>query len=154
MINEEAVEVGGKVCIPQEIVAHSDACKAKKPRTTAQLPVFRSASNQMFLATQIMQRTARKLTRYADIMLTNADEVCRFVALANETHLVDDRVYYISQAIATNTVLRNYFGIAEKLLMVSSRQHKELRKLSENVGAQLAAWRAYTEREGIQSNVR
>ncbi len=138
------------VTLTREEIARSNAAKEKRIRGTAQLPAFRAASNLLFSVTEIIIRCPRKLSRYTDLMLSDMSEVCKSIALANESK-GDERSWYICNALSLLYVVRNYFVILLHVGVLSKDVCNKLRKEVDKLMAQLVAWRHSTNRQGFQT---
>lgn len=67
------------VVMPQEAIAASNATKAKREKTLAQLPVFRTASNLLFVVTVIVKAGPRSLRRFYDGLLLELHKDKRYI---------------------------------------------------------------------------
>ena len=123
------------------------ASQTKHLRTTAQLPVYRTASNILFLLTEVTRDVPRKLLRLTDRVLLDATELLKTIALANE-YRGEDRCYYLSLALANVQVVKTTMGIMKHMGYIRKERHALLMTKLKAVAAQVVAWRDSVKREG------
>ncbi len=123
------------------------ASQTKHLRTTAQLPVYRTAANILFLLTEITRDVPRKLLRFTDRVLLDASELLKTIALANEFR-DEERRYYLSLALANIQVIRTGANILRKLGYIRKEHTTQLTNELKSVAAQVTAWRDSLKREG------
>lgn len=123
------------------------ASQTKHLRTTAQLPVYRTAANILFLLTEITRDVPRKLLRLTDRVLLDATELLKTIALANE-YRGEDRCYYLSLALANVQVVKTTMGIMKHMGYIRKERHALLMTKLKAVAAQVVAWRDSVKREG------
>lgn len=72
--------------LTEDILKGAEANKSqqKKKRTTAQLPIYRDASNLLYIIMRVMYHAPRKMTKALDEAIVCGTELCRSLALANE----------------------------------------------------------------------
>ncbi|MGM9759467.1 MAG: hypothetical protein ACI30I_05045, partial [Parabacteroides sp.] len=128
-------------------IKHSESMKAKRMKTTAQLPAFRDSSNFIYMTTVMTDKCPRKLIKFADEFIKTACEISKSIALANETRGTD-RAMYISNAIALLYVSKSYIVILNKRGIVSKDDKNKTAKEADKLLAQLIAWRDFTSRQG------
>ena len=135
------------VILTQREINHSEAMKAKRMKTTAQLPAFRDSSNFIYMVTVMINDCPRKLVKFADEFISTACEISKSIALANETR-GEDRAMYISNAIALLYVVKSYVVILNKRGIISKDDKNKSAKEVDKLQAQLIAWRDFTIRQG------
>ena len=116
-------------------------------RTTAQLPVYRTAANILFLLTEVARDVPRKLLRLTDRVLLDASEVLKTIALANEFRGAE-RGYYLSLALANIQVIKTNVGIMKNMGFIRKERQTLLASLLKSLAAQVAAWRDSIKSEG------
>ena len=84
------------------------ASQTKHLRTTAQLPVYRTAANILFLLTEITRDVPRKLLRFTDRVLLDASELLKTIALANEFRDEERRLHAVTCAATLLSSLVNW----------------------------------------------
>jgi len=123
------------------------AKRAAEPRTVAQLPAYRDASNILYFLTQLTAKTPRKLTRFSDRILSDASELLKCISLANEFR-GEQRAYYLTLALANVSVIKTYVVSLQKLGIISNKQVDRLKTLLKGLTAQIVAWREFTKSLG------
>lgn len=116
-------------------------------RTTAQLPVYRDCSNLLFIVMRVMYHAPRKMTKPLDEAAACAAEMCRSIALANETRGVE-RASCINIAIANANTLNTIVGSLAYLEVISKQTGKDFKKKIGRVLAQCIGWRESATRQG------
>lgn len=139
--------------IPQEAIAVSDAAKAKREKTLAQLPVFRTASNLLFVVTGVVKDGPRSLRRFYDCMLADVSEVLKAIGMADVSRNPGDRVWYIDSALVLVYVVRQQYLVLHRLGLIEKDADKKTRGLVKSIIAQLVGWRDYTRSEGAYPSV-
>lgn len=141
------------VVIPQEAIAASNATKAKREKTLAQLPVFRTASNLLFVVTVIVKAGPRSLRRFYDGLLSDATEILKSIGMADACRNGEERAWYIDSALVLTFVVRQQIAILFKLGLIEKDQHNKMKGLLRSMIAQFIGWRDYTRSEGAVTSV-
>ena len=124
-----------------------EGASKKRVQTTAQLPVYRTATEAMLLLADAVKNTPRKLLRYTDRVLLDAGELLKCLAIANEFR-GEERRYYLTLALADVQVVKTNALILKRQGCLSGDRYSTLTKQLKSVGAQVAAWRDSVKREG------
>lgn len=127
--------------------AESNKDRMKRKRTTAQLPIYRDASNLLYIIMRIMYHAPRKMTKPLDEAVACGAEMCRSIALANELRGVE-RVTAINIALATTNALATIVGSLGYLGVISKAETKDLRKKASVIIAQCIGWRESATQQG------
>ncbi|MBO5546177.1 MAG: hypothetical protein J5951_05910 [Bacteroidales bacterium] len=141
------------VVIPQSAIEASNAAKAKRERTLAQLPVFRTASNLLFVVTGVVKGGPRPLRRFYDGMLADVTEIMKAVGMADASRNPDDRVWYIDSALVLTYVVRQQHLVLHRLGLIEKDADKKMKGLVKSMIAQLVGWRDYTRSGGAVPSV-
>ncbi len=134
--------------IPQSVVESSDASKAKREKTLAQLPVFRTASNLLFVVAGVMKCGPNSIRKFFDEILTDVAEMMKAIGMADASRNPEDRSWYIDSAIVLAYVVRQELIVLLKLEVIGKDTHNKMKALVRSVVAQLVGWRGYTRSEG------
>lgn len=86
--------------------------KERKPRSTAQLPVYREASRLAYVLFRVLKTSPRKMTKMWDESMACAMEILKTLAMANELS-GEARMSYISMAIAKSIGCRYSIPISD-----------------------------------------
>lgn len=121
--------------------------KERKPRSTAQLPVYREASRLAYVLFRVLKTSPRKMTKMWDESMACAMEILKTLAMANELS-GEARMSYISMAIANAYALNTIIVSAEHLRVIGSREAEDMRKKTDCIIAQSIGWRESIRREG------
>lgn len=143
MENEESPGV----LLSQEEVQECQNRKAKMPRSTTQLPVFRDAGNLLYFVTVVMAKAPRSLRRFVDRATDDADEICKAIALA-DLNRNEERCFYIDGAIANAYAVQMHAEIAWRHHVIDKDMKNKMQALVKRIVAQLVAWRDYTQKAG------
>ena len=141
------------VVIPQEAIEASNAVKAKREKTLAQLPVFRAASNLLFVVSGVVKDGPRSMRRFYDTMLSDTTEIMKAIGMADISRNPDDRAWYIGSALVLITVVRQQCLVLHRLGLVEKDADKKMKGLVRGITAQLVGWRDYTRSEGALPSV-
>ena len=120
---------------------------AKSKRTTAQLPIYRDASNLLYIVMRVMCHAPRKMTKALDEAVASGTELCRSLALANEVRGAE-RVAAINIALANAYTLSTLIWSLAFLEIISKPVSKDLRKKINAIVAQGIGWRESVTRQG------
>ena len=134
--------------VPDDVVAASNAKKAKRKKTLPELPVYRASANLKFVIVSLMVKAPRRLTKFYDEMLMTVSELSKSIGLADISHDRVDRVWYINSALTLAYELRNDFTILHRLGIIGHDDENKMKALAKSVIAQLVAWRDYTGNQG------
>lgn len=148
-MNDFEKKASGFSEVPPEAVEHSEATKAKRERSLAQLPVYREASKLLEMTVRFVLVGPQSLRRYYDTLILNASEILKAIALADRAK--DDRetrVYYIDWAYSLVNVEKTYFGILHRAGLLRKGDNDRLKATVGCITAQLVGWRDYTRGEG------
>lgn len=139
--------------IPQEAIAASNAAKAKREKSLAQLPVFRTASNLLFVVTGVVKAGPRSLRRFYDGIFSDVSEVLKSIGMADASRNGEDRAWYIDSALVLTYVVRQQIAVLFKLGLVEKDSHNKMKGLLRSIVAQLIGWRDYTRSGGAVTSV-
>jgi hypothetical protein len=142
-------ELGSTVVIPQQVIADSNAKKARKKKTLPELPVYRASANLKFVIAEMMTRAPRRLTKFYDEMLMTSSELSKSIGLADISLSSADRVWYINSALTLAYSIRNDFTIMFRLGVIGRDFDNKAKSLVKSIVAQLVAWRDYTGNQGV-----
>ncbi len=118
-----------------------------RKRTTAQLPVFREASNLVYIVMKTMYHGPRKMTKTLDEAVACSVELCRSLAMANEVRGAE-RVAYCNIALANANTLNVVATSLAYLGALPPQTAKDFRKRIGRVTAQVIGWRESVTRQG------
>ncbi len=118
-----------------------------RKRTTAQLPVFREASNLVYIVMKTMYHGPRKMTKTLDEAVACSVELCRSLAMANEVRGAE-RVAYCNIALANANTLNVVATSLAYLGALPSQTAKDFKKRIGRVTAQVIGWRESVTRQG------
>lgn len=169
----------GGVVVPSQTVADSEAKKKQQKRTLSQLPVYRAASNLLFVVAEIVNHGPKHMRKFFDLMLTKADDVLNAIGMADVSRTDEDRVWYINSALVMIQSERTYFIILQRLGIMPTTKRQPVHKkadgeelkapkieyadrmskdlankvdaLLKSITAQLVAWRDNPRGEGVPS---
>lgn len=79
----------GGVVIPPQTVAQSNATKAARKKTMAQLPVYRAACNLLYVIVIITKRCPKSIRKFTDQIIYDCTELIKAIGMAQ---FVDDFV--------------------------------------------------------------
>ena len=102
------------VLISQDAIENSLHKKAQRKLTLAQLPVYRAVGNLKFVIIGIAKNAPRNLRRFTDSLYEEADNLATSIGSADVSFSVEDRRWYIGQAIVFVKNLRQDFVILNK----------------------------------------
>lgn len=153
MMQEKLSQSFHGVEIPQSAIEASNAAKAKREKTLAQLPVFRTASNLLYVVSGVVKCGPRSLRRFYDCMLADVTETMKAVGMADVSRNPDDRVWYIDSALVLTYVVRQQYLVLHRLGLIEKDADKKMRGLVKSIIAQLVGWRDYTRSEGAVPSV-
>lgn len=121
--------------------------KQKVRRTTAQLPIYRDASNLLFIVIRVMTKAPGKMTKVLDETVACGTELCRSLAFANELRGAA-RAEAIGIAIANAYAMNTLVGSLAFLGIISKEVHKDLKKKLKAIIAQAVGWRESATQQG------
>lgn len=135
--------------LTEDILKGAEANKSqqKKKRTTAQLPIFRDASNLLYIIMRVMYHAPRKMTKALDEAVESGTELCRSLALANEVRGME-RVAALNIALANAYTLATIIGSLAYLGVISKAESRDLRKKVNVIIAQGIGWRESATQQG------
>ena len=96
----------GGVVIPPQTVAQSNATKAARKKTMAQLPVYRAACNLLYVIVIITKRCPKSIRKFTDQIIYDCTELIKAIGMADTSREIEMRVHYINTAL----VLINSMG--------------------------------------------
>ena len=129
------------VLISQDAIENSLHKKAQRKLTLAQLPVYRAAGNLKFIIIGIAKNAPRNLRRFTDSLYEEADNLATSIGSADVSVSVEDRRWYIGQAIVFVNNLRQDFVLLEKNHLISKDLLKNAQSHVKGIQNQLMAWR-------------
>lgn len=151
---EEKGQILQGVAIPPEAVAKSNALKAKRGRTLANLPVFRDASSLLQEVILLVKGGPRSLRGFYDEVIANTVEIMKTIGMADASiWSPEDRVWYLNNAISLAEVEKSYFTALSKTGLLPEDAKNKLMSLVKRIIAQLVGWRAKTRGEGAIPSV-
>ena len=127
--------------------AEVNKSQQKKKRTTAQLPIYRDASNLLYIIMRVMYHAPRKMTKALDEAIVCGTELCRSLALANEVRGME-RAAALNIALANAYTLSTIIGSLAYLDVISKPVSKDLRKKINTIVAQGIGWRESATQQG------
>lgn len=130
--------------------AEANQSQQKRKRTTAQLPVFRDASNLLYIIMRVMYHAPRKMTKSLDEAVACGTELCRSLALANEVRGAE-RAAALNIALANAYTLATLIGSLAYLGAISKSTAKDLRKKINKIVAQSIGWRESATQQGLNT---
>ena len=135
--------------LTEDILKGAEANKSqqKKKRTTAQLPIFRDASNLLYIIMRVMYHAPRKMTKSLDEAVESGTELCRSLALANEVRGME-RVAALNIALANAYTLATIIGSLAYLGVISKAESRDLRKKVNVIITQGIGWRESATQQG------
>ena len=129
------------VLISQDAIENSLHRKAQRKLTLAQLPVYRATGNLKFVIIGIAKNAPRNLRRFTDSLYEEADNLATSIGSADVSFSVEDRRWYIGQAIVFVNNLRQDFVLLEKNHLISKDLLKKAQSHIKGIQNQLMAWR-------------
>lgn len=133
------------VCLTPEEVAASRENKKHAQRTSIrQQPVYKDASNLLFVITQLTQNCPKKLRITIESLDSILNDILVNIGMAWE--LPACRFDAISQALSLTYCASVKCDILLRLGYMSRRDNRMVAKLCKRLQAQLAGWRASTVR--------
>ena len=129
------------VLISQDAIENSLHKKAQRKLTLAQLPVYRAVGNLKFVIIGIAKNAPRNLRRFTDSLYEEADNLATSIGSADVSFSVEDRRWYIGQAIVFVNNLRQDFVLLEKNHLISKDLLKKAQSHVKGIQNQLMAWR-------------
>lgn len=139
-----------KVVLTQQEIAQSIENKKKRHRTVSQLPVFRSAVMILDVIVDIVSRSPKSFRKFTDSSLEMANELMRYIGLAQE-YRNGERSMCIIEAISFVYVLKAHFSVYERRGVIAKDAYNKIKKLCDNIIAQLVGWRSSVFREGFDT---
>lgn len=130
--------------------AEANQSQQKRKRTTAQLPIYRDASNLLYIIMRVMYHAPRKMTKALDEAVACGTELCRSLALANEVRGAE-RVAALNIALANAYTLATIIGSLAYFGAVSKAESRDLRKKINTIVAQGIGWRESATQQGLNT---
>lgn len=130
------------VLISQDAIENSLHKKAKRKLTLAQLPAYRAAGNLKFVIIGIAKNAPRNLRQFTDSLFETANDLATTIGNADMSFSMDDRRWYLGQAIVFVNNLRQDFVLLEKNHLISKDLLKKAQSHVKGIQNQLMAWRS------------
>ena len=151
MMQEELGQDFQGVEIPPETVVDSNAKKAKRVRTLAELPVGRDAVNLLAEIAQTVMNGPNSLRKHYDEMTHAAFELITSIGMADLSRDSEQRVEYINCALALVNTVRSAFTVLRRCGILAKDTDNKQKALVKRIVAQLVGWRDYTRAQGVES---
>lgn len=115
----------GGVVIPPQTVAQSNATKAARKKTMAQLPVYRAACNLLYVIVIITKRCPKSIRKFTDQIIYDCTELIKAIGMADTSREVEMRVHYINTALVLINSIRTYIKVLELTDVLVKVRHPE-----------------------------
>ncbi len=139
------------VVVPPETVADSNAKKAKRVRTLAELPVSRDAVSLLGEVMLAVKNGPNSLRKYYDEMMHASFELITSIGMADLSRDPEQRVEYINCTLALVNTVRSGFAALRKVGLLQKDTDNKQKSLVRRIIAQLVGWRDYTRIQGVGS---
>ena len=151
MMQEQIGQTFQGVEIPQETIADSNAKKAKRVKTLAELPVSRDAVNLLGEVTLAVKNGPHSLRKYYDEMTHASFELITSIGMADLSRDPEQRVEYINCTLALVNTVRAGFTVLRRVGLLQKDTDNKQKALVKRIIAQLVGWRDYTRVQGVES---
>ena len=163
----------GGVVIPPQTVAQSNATKAARKKTMAQLPVYRAACNLLYVIVIITKRCPKSIRKFTDQIIYDCTELIKAIGMADTSREMEMRVHYINTALVLINSIRTYIKVLELTNVLVKVRHPEpdpgkfqptpkievvnldkdlsnkLDKVTRSIVSQLIGWRDKPQGQGV-----
>lgn len=153
MMQEEIGQNFQGVEIPPETVADSNAKKAKRVRTLAELPVSRDAVNLLGEVVLAVKNGSHSLRKYYDEMMHASFELITSIGMADLSRDPEQRIEYINCTLALVNTVRSAFTVLRRFGALQKDTDNKQKALVKRIIAQLVGWRDYTRVQGAESGI-
>lgn len=128
------------VIISEQEIQASGYNRARQHRVVTQTPAYRAASNLAYFVVEVIMLTPHKLRKPAENLDVLTNDLLRAIAFAYESR--SNKFEALTDALAITRVIMTKLNILQKKGYVSKDIFNKSKKLSNNLFAQMAAWRA------------
>lgn len=151
MMQEEISQTFQGVEIPQATIVDSNAKKAKRVKTLAELPVSRDAVSLLGEVALAVKNGPHSLRKYYDEMLHASFELITSIGMADLSRDSEQRIEYINCTLALVNTVRSGFAVLRKFGLLQKDTDNKQKALVKRIIAQLVGWRDYTRVQGVES---
>lgn len=139
------------VIVPEEAVRGSEE-KKRQHRTVRQTQVYRDMANLKFLVARYMGKSPRRYAKFFDTMLLTVSNGKQSLAMGLTGHDAARKAEDISYAQVMVEDIQDDAVILFQLGVLSKSEKKALRRLAQNISAQIVRLRDYFSSQGIDIN--